>query len=73
MKIIIVSRYGENKNPTGDLWREVRNVPEVGNIDSLCTGIALDVVSAGVGPAFDLYAALNFFVFFVWRNTYQPR
>lgn len=40
------------------------NVPEVGNIGSLCTGIALDVVSAGVGPAFDFYAALNFFVFF---------
>lgn len=44
------------------------NVPEVSNIDSLCTGIALDVVPASVGPAFDLYAALNFFVFFVSRT-----
>lgn len=46
----------------------VRNVPEVGNIDSLCTGIALDVVSADVGPAFELYAALNFFVFFCFAQ-----
>lgn len=48
--------------------KRFENVPEVGNIDSLCTGIALDVVPAGVGPAFDLYAALNFFVFFLFSR-----
>lgn len=58
----------KKQNPTGDLmfWREFENVPEVSNIESLCTGIAFDIVSAGVDPAFDLYAALNFFVFFLF-------